>query len=78
MLSGIGVFVVGAMFDVCVVGVSNPAGRRVSWDVDGFGWVWGLVVFDGAGVWSCLVSSVSGWGVVAVFFVGVIKNGEVV
>ena len=78
MLNGVGVFVVGAMFDVCVVGVLNPAGRRFSWDVDGFDGVWGLVVFDGVGVWSCLVSSVSGWGVVAVFFVGVIKNGEVV
>ena len=78
MLSGIGVFVVGAMFDVCVVGVLNPAGRRFSWDVDGFDGLWGLVFFDGVGVWSCLVSSVSGWGVVAVFFLGVIKYGEVV
>ena len=68
MLSGVGYFVVGAMFDVCVVGVLNPAGRRFSWDVDGFDGLWGLVDFDCVGVWSCFVSSVSGWGVVAVFF----------
>ena len=53
MLSGVGYFVVGAMFDVCVVGVLNPAGRRFSWDVGGFVGVWGLnwvIDFDGGGV----------------------------